>query len=172
LATFMTHIKVGLSIFATLVMLILIAGGSAYADNQLCTSLGNQLNKPLGLTPFFVEETLDDINTGRFSISSIDIDNDQINDVISLTRTGPGSTLSADSSLLNYMLSSNKKNYRIEAQQISVFRFQTNLFVITSKWLSKEGPIAKNIFELGKDGIQHRCAFNCTSLNECTQHDQ
>ncbi len=160
--------KIGLGMFGALV---LMAAVSAHASNQLCTAVGDQLNKSLGLTPFFVEETLADINTGSFYISNIDIDNDQINDVISLIRIEPGNILSADNSLLKYTLSSNKKAYKIEAQYLSVFRFEARLFVLTSKWLSKEGPIAKNIFELGKDGIQYRCAFNCTSVNACFQHE-
>lgn len=146
--------------FALVASLPLCAGANKI-NSSVCREFLGHLNQRIGLLPFALQERETGKEDPNWSIPNADIDQDKINDEILLFRTGSGSLIPSDNSTLTVRLSSGGSPLFFEAPRFYVVNYKSNYYVVTSSWLSNEGPISTVIHSLDRKGIKSLCSFEC-----------
>ena len=146
-----------------LVPLVATPLSAVAGDNNsgLCREFLGHLKQRIGFLPFAQEEKETGKDDPNWTIPDADIDQDKLNDVVLLFRTGSGSLIPSDNSTLTVRLSSGGEPLTFEAPRFYVIRYKQNYYVIANSWQSNEGPIHTDIHSLNRKGILLLCSFKC-----------
>jgi hypothetical protein len=134
-------------------VLVLCASGSAFgAPSHVC----DLAIKRGGLLEYAVQ-VAPDRNGSRTVKADIDLDGSA--DELRWFDPGSGSTIPADNSILTLTLTSNGKSFTLEQQRLSVVKFESRYYVVTTRFESELGPWYRDVFAVTQDGITEICSF-------------
>jgi hypothetical protein len=88
-----------------------------------------------------------------------DIDLDGSADELRWLDPGSGSIIPADNSTLTLTLTSNGRSFALEQQRLSVVKFESRYYVVTTRFESDLGPWYRDVFAVTRDGITKICSF-------------
>jgi hypothetical protein len=129
--------------------------------SAICSEFRNHLNERAGLVSYAVEEKEIKLEDFNFTIPSIDVDGDNIEDKILLFRPGSGSIIPADSSSVSLILSSTGKKSTSEMQRFFVILYKSKYYLVASNLQSQEGPEFVDIKSMDRKGIKQLCSYKC-----------
>ena len=109
-----------------------------------------------GLAGYVVQ--VDPDKEGR-RILKADIDLDGTDDELRWSEPGSGSLVPAESALLTLSLTSNGKSFTLEQQRLSVVKFESRYYAVTTRLESAIGPWQKEVFVIARQGIERICAL-------------
>lgn len=134
-------------------VLVLCASGSAFgAPSRVC----ELAVKRGGLLQYAVQVAPD--KDGSRTVKA-DIDLDGSADELRWFDSGSGSIIPADNSTLTLTLTSNGKSIALEQQRLSVLKFESRYYVVTTRFESELGPWYRDVFAITQAGITKICSF-------------
>jgi hypothetical protein len=143
-------------------LLLPVSLNAQETKSAICSEFRNHLNKRAGLVSYAVDEKQIKQEEFNFTIPSIDVDGDNIEDKILLFRPGSGSVIPADSSSVTLILSSTGKKYTAEMQRFFVILYKLKYYLVASNLQSEEGPEFIDIKSMDRNGIKQLCSYKCT----------
>ena len=93
-------------------------------------------------------------------IINADVDLDGSNDELRWFDGGSASTIPADNSTLTLTLTSTGKSFTLEQQRISVVKFESHYYVVTTRVDSELGPWYRDVFAVTQTGITKVCSYS------------
>lgn len=129
--------------------------------DPLCEEFRVHLNQRVNLNLYALEEKETGGVDPNFSIPNINVDGDDINDQLLLFRTGSASLIPPDNSSFSLTLSSTGEEFTIGAQRLSVMKYKSHFYALTSDWLGETGPTQIDIHRLDRRGIKKLCSYEC-----------
>ncbi len=134
-------------------VLCLCASSSAFGEPSRVCELAAKRG---GLLQYAVQVAPD--QDGSRTIKA-DIDLDGSDDELRWSDPGSGSIIPADSSTLTLTLTSNSKSFALEPQRLSVVKFDSRYYVVTTRFESGLGPWFRDVFAVTQKGITKICSF-------------
>jgi hypothetical protein len=136
-----------------ILLLVLCASGSAFgAPSRVC----ELAVKRGGLLEYAVQVAPD--KDGSRTVKT-DIDLDGSADELRWFDSGSGSMLPADNSALTLRLTSNGKSFALEQQRLTVVKFESRYYVVTTRFETRLGPWYRDVFAVTQKGITEICSF-------------
>jgi hypothetical protein len=134
-------------------VLCLCASSSAFGEPSRVCELAAKRG---GLVQYAVQVNPD--QDGSRTVEA-DIDLDGSGDELRWFDPGSGSILPANNSTLTLTLSSNGKRFTLEQQRLSVVKFESHYYVVTTRVESELGPWYRDVFAVTQKGITKICSF-------------
>ena len=128
--------------------------------STLCDEFQRHLNQH-SLAPCMVEEKGIEHEDFNFSVPSIDVDGDKIEDKILLFHTGSGSIIPADYDSVTLILSSTGEKFTVEMQRFYVIVYKAKYYIVASNVQGEKGPVFVDIKSMDRRGITQVCSYDC-----------
>jgi hypothetical protein len=134
-------------------VLCLCASSSAFGEPSRVCELAVKRG---GLIQYAVQ--VDPDKDGSRTLNA-DIDLDGSDDQLRWFDSGSESIIPADNSTLTLTLSSNSKSFTLEQQRLSVVKFESHYYVVTTQFESALGPWYRYVFAVTQKGLTKLCSF-------------
>jgi hypothetical protein len=134
--------------------LCLCASSSVFAEPSRVCELAV---KRAGLVQHTVQ--VDPDQDGSRTVNA-DIDLDGSGDELRWFDPGSGNTIPADNSTLTLTLTSTNESFTLEQQRLSVVKFESHYYVVTTRAESELGPWFREVFAVTRKGITKICSFS------------